>query len=592
MRYLISQKTTRKAERIRQHMKKIKRLLTTGFVITATLSSNVMAGTFVLTTTIADNPKDSSDEGQPGVNTHWWKNFVFDEATGAPIRDELARLAARPETETVYTNNVREARSAMISDGTNLYGTYRYGGANNLGLVYAFNPETQAFTSLFSFNGTNGSDIWGQLLYNPLDKRIYGMAYLGGSASPPASEFGTVYSLKTDGSDFKVLSEFRGTNGNGGFGRLATINGAKLYGTSIGGGAYNKGVIFEMNPTNGSMSWIVSFNGTNGALPYAGVTAMSDGYLYGTTTRGGSNDTGVIFRINTDGGSMTVLHHFGTSTNGAYPELQLTEMPTGTIVGGTEGWSPSSGGTYFMMNKDGSGFKTITNFPAGISVSPRELIIGDDGAAYSASWYAGISNSGAFIRIGNDGSFSIVYQFTNSVQQAPNGPVLAPDGRLYSLLRHATTKSIVALSFPSKVKIGRADAYCDGMVYRGLTSKGQTNRVYTSTNLVTWTQVASVVATNGQMIYKGSPMTNTVTEFVLVSVDTTGTDTNYVSAMSKGTYYNAFVSVEHRTTNDCLSVGQPCTNNCPTNEPPSFPRPTLTPAGFYPAWLPRQIIAE
>jgi hypothetical protein len=237
--------------------KHVKKLVVTGVAISALLCSiSVTKGeAFLISTTIPD-PK-GAPEDRPEVNTAWWKNFVFDEATGAPIRNELARLAAKPDIETVYDTGVREARSAMVLGGTNLYGTYRYGGDYNYGLVYEYNPTTDTFTSLFSFNATNGGDIWGQLLYNALDKRLYGMAYMGGSQPPPHNFIGTIYSLKTDGSDFKVLNEFWGTNGNGGFGRLTTINGTKLYGTSIGGGTYNKGVMFEMNPTNGTMSRLI-----------------------------------------------------------------------------------------------------------------------------------------------------------------------------------------------------------------------------------------------------------------------------------------------------------------------------------------------
>ena len=43
---------------------------------------------------------------------------------------------------------------------------------------------------------------------------------------------------------------------------------------------------------------LYSFTGTNdGANPYAGLVQGSDGNLYGTTSSGGTNNLGTVFRI-------------------------------------------------------------------------------------------------------------------------------------------------------------------------------------------------------------------------------------------------------------------------------------------------------
>ena len=42
-----------------------------------------------------------------------------------------------------------------------------------------------------------------------------------------------------------------------------------------------------------------SFGGNDGASPFAGLVQGSDGYFYGTTAAGGTNNAGTVFKIST-----------------------------------------------------------------------------------------------------------------------------------------------------------------------------------------------------------------------------------------------------------------------------------------------------
>ena len=68
---------------------------------------------------------------------------------------------------------------------------------------------------------------------------------------------------------------------------------------------------------------VYSFNTpTNGATPLAPLTLGSHGMYYGTTKMGGSNYTGTLFDIDTNGTLNTLIHFAGT--NGANPSTALT----------------------------------------------------------------------------------------------------------------------------------------------------------------------------------------------------------------------------------------------------------------------------
>jgi uncharacterized repeat protein (TIGR03803 family) len=134
-----------------------------------------------------------------------------------------------------------------------------------------------------------------------------------------------------------------------------------LYGTTNGGGAHNKGTVFELMPgTDGKWSETVlhSFrhNGADGTYPQAGLIFDAAGNLYGTTWEGGSHDSdctyhkfyvgcGTVFRLAPGAGGTwteTVLHSFrgnGRSSDGQVPVAGLILDAAGDLYGTTSGLS-------------------------------------------------------------------------------------------------------------------------------------------------------------------------------------------------------------------------------------------------------------
>jgi uncharacterized repeat protein (TIGR03803 family) len=93
-----------------------------------------------------------------------------------------------------------------------------------------------------------------------------------------------------------VLYRFKGgTDGQFPEAPLVVLNGA-LYGTTSLGGANGLGSIFRV-ATDGRENVLYSFAGTpDGKYPYAGLTKLN-GTLYGMTSSGGTNDYGTIFAL-------------------------------------------------------------------------------------------------------------------------------------------------------------------------------------------------------------------------------------------------------------------------------------------------------
>ena len=112
-----------------------------------------------------------------------------------------------------------------------------------------------------------------------------------------------------------------------------------FYGTASGG-QYGGGTVFRVS-TNGNLMTLASFGSflKDGSGPFAGLTLGADGNFYGTTISGGTNqvsgtnNTGTIFRVTTNG-TLTTVASF-TGFNGSYPECQLTIGPNGSFYGTT-----------------------------------------------------------------------------------------------------------------------------------------------------------------------------------------------------------------------------------------------------------------
>ncbi|MEN9566443.1 MAG: hypothetical protein RLZZ69_1639, partial [Cyanobacteriota bacterium] len=62
--------------------------------------------------------------------------------------------------------------------------------------------------------------------------------------------------------------------------------------------------------SSGALTTLVHFNGTNGAYPNGKLLQASDGALYGTTSMGGQNDRGTVYKYNIGSGVLNIIGTF------------------------------------------------------------------------------------------------------------------------------------------------------------------------------------------------------------------------------------------------------------------------------------------
>ncbi|HSY76510.1 MAG TPA: choice-of-anchor tandem repeat GloVer-containing protein [Bacteroidia bacterium] len=178
----------------------------------------------------------------------------------------------------------------LVPVGKRLYGTAFYGGAGGSfnGCIYSIDISGTNDTVIHTFDNTNGANPFGSVTI--AGNTIFGTTEFGGSSSK-----GVIYSLKTDGSGFKLLS-----NSGGQYTGDPIISGGALYEMSAVGGISGDGVVFSLDTNGSNYNQIISFSGNTGtypgALPYGGLL-NAGGTFYGMTMNGGVNDSGVVFKL-------------------------------------------------------------------------------------------------------------------------------------------------------------------------------------------------------------------------------------------------------------------------------------------------------
>lgn len=231
-----------------------------------------------------------------------------------------------------------------------------------------------------------------------------------------------------------------------------------FYSTSQYGGDSGLGCIYRMDQ-DGKPNIIISFSGNGmihkGAHPLSGLIIAKDGMLYGTTSKGGMQNCGTIFRVSRNGNFFQTLVEF-TGSSGIYkggtPSGPLCEGEDGFLYGTTSEGGVSNKGTVFKLSLNGE-FTILAEFSdlAGsvIGSNPKAgLTAGPNSMFYGSTYSGGSNNFGTIFRISASGQLTTIYEFNN--QRYPTSELVwGPDGNLYGATRggeYAVGSSVFKMS--------------------------------------------------------------------------------------------------------------------------------------------------
>jgi len=322
------------------------------------------------------------------------------------------------------TNGNEPNHTALIqaTDG-NLYGVTSYGGANGSGAVFRISPSgtldaVYSFCSLASC--ADGENPYTSLIQGS-NGDLYGTTYSGG-----ASNNGTLFKITTSGTLttlYNFCSLASCADGSGPEGQLAVDGAGNIYGTAYSGGASNFGTVFKFS-TKGVLTTLHSFSGADGENPEGGLTAAS-GVFYGTAQYGGAKGDGTVFKITT-AGVETTLHSF-TGSDGLNPKGWLVDV-AGTFYGTTPYGGANNEGSVFKMTAAGAvttlySFCSLASCADGASVTAGLMQATDDNL-YGVTDSGGANGDGTAYELTLKGVLTTLHSFDGTDGNGPQGTLL------------------------------------------------------------------------------------------------------------------------------------------------------------------------
>jgi uncharacterized repeat protein (TIGR03803 family) len=210
-------------------------------------------------------------------------------------------------------------------------------------------------------------------------------------------------------SNTQVVYSFGGGDGQYFDTELAMDKAGNLYGTSVEGGNFQAGNVFQLTPTrNGwTLTVLYSFTGRlDGAQPYKGVTVDSYGDLYGTAVTGGiggcEGGCGVVYKLSHAHGSwnQSVIYSFTGGSDGSGPGSPVVSDKQGNLFGTTPVGGANGLGTIYELKeqKDGTWklavIHTFTGGSDGAGGSAGRLLFDDKGNIFGVATSGGAHGSG------------------------------------------------------------------------------------------------------------------------------------------------------------------------------------------------------
>jgi uncharacterized repeat protein (TIGR03803 family) len=302
----------------------------------------------------------------------------------------------------------------VLSTDGDFYGVTLGGGATGNGTVFRVTPKGVLTTlynwcslpncadGSFNFIQNQGTLIQGK------DGYFYGATSLGGTSGPGSGE-GTVFKLSPSGT-LTTLHTFCIQSGcpdglypNG----LILASDGNFYGTTAG-------TVFKITPGGTFTTldnFCSQLNCADGSGSFAPLIQAADGNLYGTTTYAGTGaacqnvyNCGTVFKI-TLAGVLTTVYNFCSQANcadGGFPAAPLAQGTDGNFYGTTSFGGANDDGTIFKLTQEGV-LTTLYNVDAPLianGLAGNGVIQDTNGNFYGTIFDGGIANSSCFFGTG------------------------------------------------------------------------------------------------------------------------------------------------------------------------------------------------
>lgn len=323
-----------------------------------------------------------------------------------------------------------------------LWGAMSLGGSFGLGGIIKIKGDGSGYVMDYGCTGgTSGGSIQSNLLPQS-PTLLYGSSTSGGTQAK-----GDIFSYNPYTKNYTMLYSMDTLSGYYPRGPLCRAANGKLYGMTNNGGIYNKGVFFEFNPVNNQYTKIHDFDITTGQLPNGGVIeAAANNKIYGMTTSGGLNSSGVIFSYDYTSNTFAVVYDL-TFSNGFAGFGTLNQAGNGLLYGMAFGGGSLGYGVIFSLNPTTNNYTVLYNFNGADGAAPMGQMVEDGGTLYGCTSQGGTNNKGVIFSYSISGNtFTKLHDFDVTMGSSPYGGVMrASDGKLYGMTLNGGVNNLGAI---------------------------------------------------------------------------------------------------------------------------------------------------
>jgi len=312
-------------------------------------------------------------------------------------------------------------------------------GINSEGILFKVNGDGSGFSDLYDFKqyvDSSGLDPFGTLC-KAINNKYYGVTYSGGTGSIYS---GVIFSFDLSTNSYQRLYTFGQTSATFPMGydqNFIQANNGLLYAMSWGGGLHGGGAIYTLDPSTNAYAEVYQFNKPTGELPHGNFTYTANGKFYGTTFRGGANDSGTVFSYNPNSNVYQMLSGLNSST-GDFPSCTLVQASNGKLYGTTVRGGLINQGSIFSLDTGTNLLTKVYDFDTlhGYYTEYSDnAILASDGKIYGTTALGGGNGGGvlySFDPVSN--TYNVEYHFTNSTgYSSVSAPLQASDGNLYGM---------------------------------------------------------------------------------------------------------------------------------------------------------------
>ncbi|MCK5823216.1 MAG: T9SS type A sorting domain-containing protein [Bacteroidales bacterium] len=209
-----------------------------------------------------------------------------------------------------------------------------------------------------------------------------------------------------------------------------------LYGMTTYGGTDETGVLFEYNPDSNIYIKKYDFKiNTTGSCPRGSIMQASNGKLYGMTYDGGNNHVGVLFEFNPVNNIYTKKIDFD-GTKGRYPGASLIQATNGKLYGMTQGGGINGNGVIFEYNFDSNIYVKVTDFDGSQGSDPLgNLLQVSNDKLYGMTAYGGTNDKGVLFEFDIvNNIYKKMFDFDGAKGSYPCGSLIqTSNNKLYGL---------------------------------------------------------------------------------------------------------------------------------------------------------------